>query len=329
MFKKSFLSYFILLCAIMNISYGEMKVVDTINLISGGNKVNGLRPNALCVLGNKVYVANSKSDSVSIIDTANNNSVTNIKVGDSPSALCVLENRVYVVNSGSNSVSIIDTANNNSVININVGNAPIALCVLGNKVYVVNSNSISIIDTVNNNKVTNISVGNYPTALCVLGTKVYVANSNSISIIDTANNNSVTNISVGDEPIALCVLGNRVYVANSLGGSISILGDDETTNINGLLINSSNNKKLSYPNPFNPECYIPLEITNNKSQNVKIKIYNILGQVVREVISSNANNSIYWDGRDNLGKEVSSGMYFYETIVNNKTQNCKKMLMLK
>ncbi|MFH1612908.1 MAG: T9SS type A sorting domain-containing protein, partial [bacterium] len=87
----------------------------------------------------------------------------------------------------------------------------------------------------------------------------------------------------------------------------------------------------SYPNPFNPECYIPLEITNNKSSNInaKIKIYNILGQVVREVITNNANNSVYWDGRDNLGKEISSGMYFYETIIDNKTQNCKKMLMLK
>ncbi|MFH1613197.1 MAG: T9SS type A sorting domain-containing protein, partial [bacterium] len=152
--------------------------------------------------------------------------------------------------------------------------------------------------------------------------------SDSVSIINTANNNSVTNITVGNEPVALCVLENKVYVANSLGGSISILGDDGN-NINGLLINSMNNKILSYPNPFNPECYIPIEITNNKSQNIKIKIYNILGQVVREVMTNNANNSVYWDGRDNLGKEVSSGMYFYETIIDNKTLNCKKMLMLK
>ncbi|MFH1612149.1 MAG: T9SS type A sorting domain-containing protein [bacterium] len=95
--------------------------------------------------------------------------------------------------------------------------------------------------------------------------------------------------------------------------------------------NSMNLSKIeNYPNPFNPECYIPLEISNNKSSNnTKIKIYNILGQVVREVITNNASNSVYWDGRDNLRKEVSSGMYFYETIINNKTQNCKKMLMLK
>ncbi|MFH1613219.1 MAG: gliding motility-associated C-terminal domain-containing protein, partial [bacterium] len=185
----------------------------------------------------------------------------------------------------------------------------------------------------NNNSVTNISVGLNPKALCVLGNRVYVANyySNSVSIIDTANNNSVTNISVGSNPEALCVLGNKVYVANYYSGSISILGDDGN-NISELLTNSKKNKiSFSYPNPFNPECYIPIEIPNNKSSisNIKIKIYNILGQVVREVITNNANSSVYWDGRDNLGKEVSSGMYFYETIINNKTQNCKKMLMLK
>ncbi|MFH1612589.1 MAG: T9SS type A sorting domain-containing protein [bacterium] len=254
MLKKFFLSLIILLCGmIISISYGEIKVVDTINLLPGGNTINGLNPTALCVLGNRVYVANYTSNSVSIIDTANNNAITNISVGNNPQAFCVLGNKVYVANNGSANVSIIDTANNNAV--------------------------------------TNVNVGNYQTALCVLG--------------------------------------NRVYVANSFGGSISVLGDDEPTNISELLINSMKNKVLSYPNPFNPECYIPLEITNNKSQNIKIKIYNILGQVVREVISSNANNSVYWDGRDNLGKEVSSGMYFYETIIDNKTLNCKKMLMLK
>jgi len=35
---------------------------------------------------------------------------------------------------------------------------------------------------------------------------------------------------------------------------------------------------------------------------------------VREINSSNATNSIYWDGRDNFGKEVSSGMYFVQVI---------------
>jgi flagellar hook assembly protein FlgD len=51
-------------------------------------------------------------------------------------------------------------------------------------------------------------------------------------------------------------------------------------------------------------------------QNVKCKIYNILGQLVREIKISNPqtqiSKSIYWDGRDTRGLEVPAGVYFYE-----------------
>jgi hypothetical protein len=69
----------------------------------------------------------------------------------------------------------------------------------------------------------------------------------------------------------------------------------------------------SYPNPSNPGCYIPVKV-KGKGQEVRCRIYNILGQLVREIEISNLqiSNSIYWDGRNNAGYEVPSGMYFYE-----------------
>ncbi|MFH1612534.1 MAG: M6 family metalloprotease domain-containing protein [bacterium] len=137
---------------------------------------------------------------------------------------------------------------------------------------------------------------------------------NATTIPNThSNKGNISNISIY----------NLITSGNTMTFSVKI------NTANSIFSNTTMSINKSYPNPFNPECYIPLEIANNKSQNVKIKIYNILGQVVREVITNNTNNSVYWDGRDNLGKEVSSGMYFYETIVNNKSLNCKKMLMLK
>jgi hypothetical protein len=74
---------------------------------------------------------------------------------------------------------------------------------------------------------------------------------------------------------------------------------------------------FSYPNPLNPESYIPIPIKiKGKRQNVKCKIYNILGQLVREIkisnLKSQISKSIYWDGRDSRGLEVPSGIYFYE-----------------
>jgi hypothetical protein len=70
-----------------------------------------------------------------------------------------------------------------------------------------------------------------------------------------------------------------------------------------------------YPNPFNPKRYILLNVSS-KRQNVKCKIYNILGQLVREIEFSKVqelkDSRVYWDGRDTRGMEVPSGIYFYE-----------------
>jgi flagellar hook assembly protein FlgD len=72
---------------------------------------------------------------------------------------------------------------------------------------------------------------------------------------------------------------------------------------------------MFYPNPFNPECYI-LVNAKGKMKNVKCKIYNILGQLVREIESSRVqgfkDSRVYWDGKDSRGMEVPNGIYFYE-----------------
>jgi flagellar hook assembly protein FlgD len=66
---------------------------------------------------------------------------------------------------------------------------------------------------------------------------------------------------------------------------------------------------------MNPECYIPVNV-KGKRQNVKCKIYNILGQLVREIECARVQEfrgpRMYWDGKDNRGLEVPSGVYFYE-----------------
>jgi hypothetical protein len=85
---------------------------------------------------------------------------------------------------------------------------------------------------------------------------------------------------------------------------------------------------FAYPNPFNPECYIPLN-AKCKTKNVKCKIYNILGQLVREIKCSSVQefkgSGIYWDGRDSGGLEVPSGVYFYEVA----GEAVRKMVVLR
>ena len=69
----------------------------------------------------------------------------------------------------------------------------------------------------------------------------------------------------------------------------------------------------NYPNPFNPSTTIKYSIPVNS--NIKLTVYNLLGQVVAVLANkdvSAGNYSVDWNGKDNGGLPVSSGIYFYE-----------------
>ncbi len=73
----------------------------------------------------------------------------------------------------------------------------------------------------------------------------------------------------------------------------------------------------AYPNPFNPDVWIPFDI--EKDGNVTIEIYNAFGQLVRVLELGykmsgkyiSPNKAGYWDGKNFYGEQVSSGIYFY------------------
>ena len=90
----------------------------------------------------------------------------------------------------------------------------------------------------------------------------------------------------------------------------------------------------NYPNPFNPDTWIPYQLRDGSE--VKICIYDVSGTLVRRLdlgykpagIYTSQERSAYWDGRNELGEQVSSGIYFY-TIQAGKYTATGKMLMLK
>lgn len=73
----------------------------------------------------------------------------------------------------------------------------------------------------------------------------------------------------------------------------------------------------NYPNPFNPETTIPLQVPDAGGSNMRLRIYSVTGQVVRELLSQDSDglnpgwHEVHWDGRDDGGRPVSSGVYFY------------------
>ena len=90
----------------------------------------------------------------------------------------------------------------------------------------------------------------------------------------------------------------------------------------------------NFPNPFNPETWIPFRLADESD--VTIQIYNPKGQLVRRLspgtlpagdYSSQA-QAIYWDGRNQMGESVSSGVYLY-TINTGDFSATRKMLIRK
>jgi hypothetical protein len=85
----------------------------------------------------------------------------------------------------------------------------------------------------------------------------------------------------------------------------------------------------NYPNPFNPETVIKYELP--ASGHVRLSVYNSLGQEVRRLVDYDqpaAYHQVVWDGRDNAGNPLPSGMYFYR-LETNKFSAIKKMVMMK
>jgi hypothetical protein len=87
--------------------------------------------------------------------------------------------------------------------------------------------------------------------------------------------------------------------------------------------------KQNYPNPFNPTTTIEFGLPN--SEFVTLRIFNILGQLVRTLVNFNypaGEHSVIWDGRDNNGSPVASGIYIYQLQAGRFVQR-NKMLLLK
>ena len=85
----------------------------------------------------------------------------------------------------------------------------------------------------------------------------------------------------------------------------------------------------NYPNPFNPATTIPLSVPNGAAT-VDVAIYNLLGQLVRQVWSgplAAGEHRLTWDGRDGQGQPVASGAYLYQLRVGDQLRT-RKMVKL-
>ena len=111
-------------------------------------------------------------------------------------------------------------------------------------------------------------------------------------------------------------------------------GIENLQNLLASLIPEETALLRNYPNPFNPETWIPYQLA--ESTEVTLTIYDMNGRLIRRLavgyqaagIYRSRSRAAYWDGRNQLGESVASGLYFY-TLTADEFTATRRMLILK
>lgn len=141
---------------------------------------------------------------------------------------------------------------------------------------------------------------------------------------------------------AIITISQNVSNLNFFPSNIIDLGALKPEGI-AVFLGQNNNQKIvnnneldksftlfqNHPNPFNPITNIEYQV--RKNAHVSIKVYDILGREIKTLVSKNLGIGTYgveWDGRDNSGNQVASGLYIYRMIADDFVASYK-MLFLK
>jgi hypothetical protein len=155
------------------------------------------------------------------------------------------------------------------------------------------------------------------------GEFIALTNPDGVSIIDTLFFNAqIEDISFGRFPD-----GSSQWMNMSpTPGSSNIQG---LSTMNNIMIPTKYFLYPNYPNPFNPVTHFTYDLPMQSQ--VKISIFNTLGHEIKTLVNSKQNNGSYfiqWDGSDNHGNRVSSGVYLYHLNANSFNQT-RRMILLK
>ena len=173
--------------------------------------------------------------------------------------------------------------------------------------------------------------GGIPAGIAVdaAGSRLYWTSSNG-----TNSSGSIQRLNL-DEPIQIVVgeLGNPTGIAL---GSVPAAAAPARPAAPLVVGNGSAQSVLlaNYPNPFNPETWIPYQLS--ESANVTVSIYAVNGVLVRRLdlghqgagVYRSRSRAAYWDGRNAFGERVASGLYFYTLTAGDFTAT-RKMLIRK
>ena len=251
----------------------------------------------------------------------------------------------------------------------NPGN--ITLDVVGGKLYWTEASGRIRRANLNGKSIQNIVSGLEPiNDIAILGNKIYwiektSENSGKIGRANLNGSDPDTFVRLQRTPLSLAIdpMGNKLYWTDS-GGNLrraNLNGKKIQNTVSGLtspIIMALNGGTpaaapihtwltssqtaipdtiqllVNYPNPFNPETWIPYQLA--KSAEVTVFIHSTDGKLIRTLalgvlpagVYQSRSRAAYWDGKNKLGEPVASGVYFYTLEAGNFTAT-RKMLIRK
>jgi len=198
----------------------------------------------------------------------------------------------------------------------------------------VQGDSTFCLDTLGNVVAAYPAHGGYPTGLAFDGECLWCSDNefDVLNRIDVSTFEVVQTVKApgGDYPNGLTWDGQYLWVSNNDVDSIYQLDVSEQTGINapGVPINTFSLLQ-NYPNPFNPNTTIVFWLP--RTAQVTLQVFDLSGRLVRSLVRDNlppGEQKMVWDGKDDKGHPVSSGMYWYQLQTNNNVE-AKKMLLLR
>ena len=148
---------------------------------------------------------------------------------------------------------------------------------------------------------------------------------NAMQLSESENTGESGNDSDGD---GIPYLPQQVDNLPSIFAAEAVLSLVTGVEDNNTVTPASFNLAQNFPNPFNPSTIISFDIPADAF--VKLKVYNILGQEVAQLVNETKTADKYqvnWNGTDNAGNKVTSGVYLYSLKANDFTSTRKMILM--
>jgi YVTN family beta-propeller protein len=294
-----------------------------------------------------VYVLNYFDLSVSVIDVSINQIIATVPLlqYDYPEDIAVnqVDHRVFVTHGAAGYVSVIDGLTHVLIDTFTVGGpfiSGIDVDPIQNTIYVSNEaiDTVLVISGISYNVIDAEGVGMWPLGLCVNPSthRIFAANSGSdnMSVIDGASFNLIGTFPAGPGPLRLAVNPdmNRIYLSCIDMDAVIVYGDEGTA-VEELTGEPSPLYIRVAPNPFRDRVSISLE--GLSAYGVigvsKISIFDVSGRVVKQFPIPNSQFPIVrltWDGWDEEGKKLPSGVYYLRVEAGN-FKAVRKLLLVK